>query len=186
MTAAAAGSVRPVLHADGLFRADRWHLLRDADGDGAALAQTGAPTIVPLAHWLELQHAEAAARAPHAAALALWLAPADDPRVLAPHLDRLPLVAIDFPKMADGRGFSLAVTLRRHLGYRGELRAVGEVLVDQLFMLRRVGFSSFTLRADQTVDDALRALARYSAVYQSSVDGAVPAWRRRSRAGACA
>ena len=81
---------------------------------------------------------------------------------------------------ADGRGYSIAALLRTRLNYRGELRATGEVLVDQVFMLRRVGFDSFALRADQAEADARTALRRYSAVYQAAADVAVPAFKRRA------
>ena len=68
-------------------------------------------------------------------ALAVRLAPADDPERLRPYLDELDLIEVDFPKYADGRGFSHAQLLRRRYGYRGELRAVGEVLRDQILYM---------------------------------------------------
>ena len=77
-----------------------------------------------------------------------WRRP-DDPAALVPHLDAVPLVAIDFPVFNDGRGYSTAAVLRSRYRYRGDLRAIGDVLIDQLFFLRRVGFTSFPLRADQ-------------------------------------
>lgn len=108
------------------------------------------------------------------------LAPTDDPATLKPFLDSLPLIAVEFPKFTDGRGYSIAALLRRY-GYRGDLRAVGDVLVDQVFFLKRVGFTSFALRADQDRDAARRALARYSDSYQGAHDQPLPAFRRHAR-----
>ena len=97
---------------------------------------------------------------------------------LLPLQDRLELVAIDFPKLTDGRGYSTATLVRTRLQYRGDLRAIGEVLVDQVFMLRRVGFSSLALRGDQPIEVARAALKSYSNVYQNAADGSRPAFRR--------
>jgi uncharacterized protein (DUF934 family) len=115
---------------------------------------------------------------------AVRLAPADDPAELAPHLGRLALVAVEFPVFGDGRGYSIAALLRRRLGFSGELRAVGDVLVDQLFALKRVGFSSFVLRDDQDRARAVRALATFSDAYQGAGDQPLPAFRRHVRPAA--
>ena len=109
------------------------------------------------------------------------LSPTDDPTQLAPHFDALALIAIEFPKFTDGRGYSLAALLRR-LGFKGELRAIGDVLADQLFMLKRVGFTSFALRADQDAAAAAAALTTYSDAYQGAADQALPYYKRRTHA----
>lgn len=111
---------------------------------------------------------------------ALRLAPADDAERLAGRVHELALVEIEFPRFTDGRGYSLAVTLRR-LGYAGELRAVGEILIDQVFLLKRVGYTQFALRADQDRAAAVAALSRYSEAYQAAADFALPIYRRRTR-----
>ena len=102
----------------------------------------------------------------------------EDARELLPYLDRLSLVEVNFPAYGDGRGYSAARILRE-AGYQGELRAVGDVLVDQLSAMRRCGFDSF--RPDKALDDAAveRALNRYADVYQKTVDGRSPVWARR-------
>lgn len=154
-----------VLTRDGVFTDDHWPVL-------------GADTEVPDADAVLLPHATYLAQ-PQPAAHGVWLAPTDDPAALVPHLASVPLIAVQFSKFADGRGFSIAHLLRR-LGYAGDLRAIGEVLLDQLFMLRRVGFTSFELRADPSLEVARAALARYSEVYQTAADGTLPAFRRRA------
>lgn len=98
---------------------------------------------------------------------------------LAPYLDELALVAIDFPSFTDGRGYSLARQLRQAHGYTGELRAVGNVLRDQLAYLERVGFDSFLLEAGRDADDALRAFEEFSAYYQNAPADQLPLLRRR-------
>ena len=102
----------------------------------------------------------------------------EDARELLPYLDRLSLVEVNFPAYGDGRGYSAARILRE-AGYDGELRAVGDVLVDQLVAMRRCGFDSF--RPDKALDDAAveRALNRYADVYQKTVDGRSPVWAKR-------
>jgi uncharacterized protein (DUF934 family) len=109
---------------------------------------------------------------------AVRLEPADDARVLLPVLGRLKLIEIAFPKFRDGRGYSAARILRE-AGFAGEIRAVGDVLVDQLLFLRRVGFDSFL--PNRPLDPAVvaRTLARYPYVYQKAADAAVPAWALR-------
>ena len=104
----------------------------------------------------------------------------DDPQALAADLERIPLVAIQFARFNDGRGYSIARLLRQRYGYRGELRAIGDVLRDQLFYMKRVGFDAFALRADQDVDAALHAFADFSETYQAAVDQPLPLFRRRA------
>ena len=102
----------------------------------------------------------------------------DDVRRLGPALDRLKLVEIDFPRFRDGRGYSSARILRER-GYEGELKAVGDVLVDQLLFMRRCGFDSFDPAQAIDLDVAKRALTEYDFVYQQAADGRVPVWKLR-------
>ena len=159
-----------VLHKDGRLLDDHWHVLRETEGYDHAL-----PTLLPLATYLREDVSQR---------LGVWLAPGDDLQRLNERIPALPLIAIDFAKLADGRGYSLATLLRTRLHYLGELRAIGEVLVDQVFMLRRVGFSSFALRADQSIEVARAALTRYSNSYQTAADGELPAFRHRAAVAA--
>lgn len=111
-------------------------------------------------------------------ATAVRIESGEDARALLPHLDRISLVEVSFPKFRDGRGYSSARILRE-AGYTGELRAQGDVLVDQIPLMRRCGFDSFAPEAE--VDEAVLAasLARYDHVYQAAADPAVPVWKRR-------
>ena len=110
----------------------------------------------------------------------VWLASDDDPEELVWRLKEPALIAIDFPSFRDGRGYSLAYLLRSRLGWRGELRAVGDVLRDQLAHMRQCGFDAFAVREDKSVDDALKGLAGLSVLYGRSVIEPRPLFRRRS------
>jgi uncharacterized protein (DUF934 family) len=98
---------------------------------------------------------------------------------LAPWLGHLALVALDFPKFRDGRAYSQARLLREHYGYRGTLRATGDVLRDQFHFLVRAGFDSFAVKKPLDARVFAEVLARYSVYYQPGADGRVPALRRR-------
>lgn len=158
---------------------DAWHVVRPTAESPVALdALPAGPVIVPLAFWLA--NADALLARGDAAP---WIAGNEDPARIEPWLARLALIAVDFPKFTDGRGFSIAFLLRSRLGYRGELRAIGDVLADQLFFMRRVGFDAFAVRADKDIRKALQVLAPFSDTYQGSFDNPVPAFRRHLRHG---
>lgn len=111
-------------------------------------------------------------------AAAVRLEPGDDARDLLPHLDRLRLVEVNFPTFGDGRGYSAARVLRE-AGYTGELRAVGDVLIDQIALMRRCGFDAFAPQAALDEADAQAAFARWTEVYQATGDGRQPIWAKR-------
>lgn len=116
--------------------------------------------------------------ADNANATAVLLNPGDDARALLPILDRIERVEIAFPAYTDGRGYSSARILREH-GYRGELRAVGDVLVDQISHYVRVGFDAFASRHPLSRAAVDKALATWPQVYQQTVDGRTPIWTLR-------
>lgn len=111
-------------------------------------------------------------------ASAVRLEPGDEVRDLIPHLDRLRLIEVNFPVFGDGRGYSAARILRE-AGYQGELRAVGEVLVDQIAFMRRCGFDAFAPEVPLDAADAESAFTRYAEVYQPTTDGLAPIWSKR-------
>jgi uncharacterized protein (DUF934 family) len=109
---------------------------------------------------------------------AVRVEPGDDARELLPHLDRVAMVEVSFPSFRDGRGYSTARILRE-AGYTGELRAEGDVLVDQVAYMRRCGFDSFA--PSKPIDPAVvsAVLSRYPEVYQRAADGRTPVWKLR-------
>ena len=99
-----------------------------------------------------------------------------------PDLNALPIIAVHVERFADGRIFSLGTLLRTRYGFKNELRATGDVLRDQLFFLKRSGFSSFLLRADRSAVEALASLNDFTAPYQGAVDEPRPVFSRYNRA----
>jgi uncharacterized protein (DUF934 family) len=97
---------------------------------------------------------------------------------LAPDLPRLALIALQFPKWVDGRAYSQARILRSRLRFSGEVRAVGEVLVDMLPLLQRTGFDAVQLRADQNLESGRRALRFFAGHYQADVHQSQPLYAR--------
>ena len=136
--------------------ADDWRLFGEEASDAD-------PVIVPLA---ELRK-DTAAWLARKGRLGVRLAPAESVESLADVLPRLALVAVEFPNVGDGRGFSYGRLLRDRLHFKGELRAVGGgVKQDKIFLLARCGFESFELPPEENGDEALAALRRYDVVYQ--------------------
>ena len=153
---------------------DLWSIV-GLDGE-VPMALPAGPVIVPLVAW-SARRDELRRRCEP---VGVWLRADDDPATLGDDVKDLPLVAVHFPKFADGRGYSTAVLLRTRLGYRGELRAIGDVGRDQLFYLARVGFDAFSLPEPRDPQAALAALSTFGEVYQGSVTQPLPLFRRRA------
>lgn len=158
---------------------DGWRIVGITPEELAEPLPQGA-IVVPLALWKErgpdlLRRLEP---------IGVWLEPDQDPAEIAADLVRLALVAVRFPKFTDGRGYSIASLLRRRHGYRGELRAFGDIGRDQLFYLSRVGFDSFMLPEHRDPVAALGGFHDFTVRYQSSVDEPLPLFRKRSGAEA--
>jgi uncharacterized protein (DUF934 family) len=134
--------------------------------------------ILPFKQWLAEQ-TEPDHISPNQPKVAVWLENTDEVATLAPWLDYLSLIALEFPKFTDGRAYSQATELRRHLNWQGELRAVGDVLRDQLSHMRLCGFDSFALREDKNSRDAIKSLQGISIIYGRSVAEPLPLYRRR-------
>lgn len=110
------------------------------------------------------------------------LEPGDDPATLEGDIANIPVIAVNFPKFTDGRGYSIAFLLRKRLGYRGELRAVGDVQRDQFFYMQRAGFNAFLLKDGKDPANALTSLRDFTTPYQASADGRPPVFRLRTGA----
>ncbi len=136
------------------------------------------PVIVPAQRFLA--NADALIRRDGSLGV-LW---PNDRRIaeLAPWLGHLALVALQFPKFRDGRAYSQARLLRETYGFRGTLRATGDILRDQFHFLIRAGFDSFEVRKPADARAFTQAASRYSVVYQPTGDGRIPALRQRMQA----
>ena len=154
---------------------DPWQRLElNADGSLPALPAAG-DVIVPLALWGE-QREPLAARPGR---LGIWLDSHQEPAAIAEDLKLFGVVAVNFPKFGDGRGYSIARLLRERYGWRGELRAVGDIFRDQIFFLSSCGFNAFALREGEDLLDALAAFRDFSDTYQATVEQPLPMFRRR-------
>lgn len=153
---------------------DSWQVLRLHEGAAAdSIVVPQGEYIVPLPVW-NCQWEALRARKE----LGLWLGGLERAEDIPDDVNRFPVIAIDIHKYTDGRGYTLAYRLRKQYGYRGELRAMGDVLYDQLFYLKRVGFDSFAMRADQDMQQARSGFETFTVKYQASVDIEAPLFNR--------
>jgi uncharacterized protein (DUF934 family) len=160
---------------------DPWHWLEalEAGEDGVLPPLPAADVIVPLAAWLRAR--EQLSRRP--GRLGVWLTGEDEPADIAGDLDHFEVIAVRFAHFADGRGYSIGRLLRERFGWRGELRAIGDIQRDQLYYLARCGFDAFELREGEDVQSALAAFDDFSEAYQASIDRPQPLFRRREGVG---
>lgn len=152
---------------------DEWHFLEN-DTTLESIPNTG-DIIVPLTLWQEhkslLKNRDGQT--------GVWLNAEQQVEDLVDDLNLLPIIALDFPAFTNGCHYSSARILRDHYSYQGEIRAVGDVLKDQLFAMKRCGFNAFAVKADKDIDNALLSLNDFSEVYQSATDQPLPLFRRR-------
>jgi len=171
----------PKIIKQGRIEADDWQVLRLAEDESAdSVALPAGKVVVPLAVW-QARQADLASRAD----VGVWLDSAEPAEALAADVARLPLIAVNFPKFVDGRGYSTATLLRTRHAYTGELRAIGEVLRDQFFYLTRCGFDALQPAdgryTDAQLEAALASFGDFSEPYQGAVDRPAPVWRRLQR-----
>lgn len=156
---------------------DDWVVLRLNENETPENVTVAAgKIIVPLKVW-QAQRAKLQGRAD----LGVWLNSDERPEVLQGDVGKFAVIAVNFLRFADGRGYSIAYNLRARLGYTGELRAIGDVLRDQIFYMQRVGFDAFAPRPDRDIHDALKGLSDFSVSYQTSLDQKLPLFRRVHR-----
>lgn len=152
---------------------DHWTLLA-ADAQLADAQQTLHP-IVPLALWQQYKEQLTSIKA-----LGIWLEADQAIEDIAEDLEFFTLIALNFPVFTDGRHFSSARLLRERYAYSGEIRAIGDVLRDQLFYMQRCGFDAYAIRPDRCPVDALQSLTELSVSYQAAYDETLPLYRRRA------
>lgn len=162
----------PTLIKGGRVVSDDW-TLREEIADGAITPHTIVPASYALAHTDEVFDS--------ADEIGIWLPGDDEPGEIAALLPKVALVAIRFPTMNDGRGLSLAVLLRTRFGFKGELRAIGEVHEDVLNYMHRCGIDSYQLPDGHDPKIALAAMNSLTDFYQGSVVDPRPAFRRIAR-----
>ena len=157
---------------------DAWQVLKLADGEAAeTVALPQAATLFPLAVWQARKNEIISCHK----RIGLLLRPEDKVEEIADDLHYFVVIAVHFPKFVDGRGYSTAALLRQRYHYPGELRAVGDVLHDQLFFMKRVGFDSYALKEGKSAVHAInKGFSVFSEVYQAATDQPEPYFRRRA------
>jgi uncharacterized protein (DUF934 family) len=162
---------------NGVLADDPWIRLEDGD-----TAPDPGDISVSLDRW----QAEQAPLSARSGRLGIRLKPDQPPHLIAEDLTQFALIALEFPAFKDGRAYSQARVLRERYGFKGELRATGEVLRDQLFFMARCGFDAFEVTDGITPEEWRAALAEFSAVYQPAADTRHPAYELRHAARAAA
>ncbi|MFC4272445.1 DUF934 domain-containing protein [Sneathiella chungangensis] len=159
---------------DRKIEADEWMPFTGLE-DGSSLPS--GDIYVPLEEWMQAREMLLARNG----RLGVALRNTDDPGIIKDDLERLDLIVLEFPKMADGRAFSQARILRERYGFQGEIRATGDVLHDQLFYMQRCGINGYELRADQNPANSLKAFDEMTVTYQPAADEEFPIWRREPK-----
>lgn len=157
---------------DNALVADDW-----AEVDSQAEIPPAKKLIVPLSRWLT----EREQLCSTGATIGVRLPNTEDVDAIFPEIADRPLIALELPKFDDGRALTQARVLRGRLGYRGDLRGVGDILQDLVYIMRRCGFNEIIPRADQGLDGCLRALADFSTAYQPAADSIQSVFIRRRK-----
>lgn len=160
---------------DRVLVTDTWTLLKESTGPEVLDVLRGKSLIVPLKFWLE----NTAEIALFEGAVGIWLNSDETPNMIDSDLNQIPVIALNFPSFADGRSYSSARQLRNDFSYQGELRAIGDVLLDQIYYLSQCGFNAFSLRHDQDPELCLKAFDDFATNYQATVSQPTPLFRRR-------
>jgi uncharacterized protein (DUF934 family) len=166
----------PKLIKDGAIVENIWTLMAKPETDASSAEVASGNIIVPLSVWLK-QKNQLQSRSD----IGVWLDSDETAEQIGDEAKQLPLIAVNFPLFMDGRAFSTARLLRERYAFKGELRAIGNLIRDQLCYLRRCGVNAFAFsNPDIKLEEALTSLNDFSEYYQASVDQPLPLFRRRA------
>ena len=166
----------PKLIKDGVIVDNTWTLIAKSEGDAAAIEVPAGQVIVPLSVWVAQKN-----QLQNRNDVGVWLDSDEVADAIGDEANRFPVIGVNFPLFMDGRAFSTARLLRERYGFKGELRAVGNFIRDQLCYLRRCGVNAFAFANPETnLDIAVKSLSDFNEYYQASVDQPLPLFRRRA------
>ena len=160
---------------DGCIVDDYWVLVKEASNTGILSALPGRSLIVPFDFWrlfrqeLDDFYGE----------VTIWLNSDQNVHKIEKELNNFSMIALNFPLFSDGRSYTNARELKEELGYKGEIRAIGDVLRDQLYYMSRCGFNAFSMRSDQNLEESLTAFSDFHTGYQGNTVQSLPLFRRR-------
>jgi uncharacterized protein (DUF934 family) len=164
----------PNLIKDGALAEDQWQLITSSEESNSSLPS--GKIILPLAQWLTVKDS----LGERISEVGVWLNSDEFADSISDNAKDLPLIALNFPVFADGRCFSTAHLLRERYKFTGELRAIGNVIRDQMFYLKRCGVNSFSFNDDIDAEAALASLNDFTESYQASANQAQPLFKRRA------
>lgn len=165
----------PKLIKNGEISNDPWTLLSIADNADVLAALPGKAIMVPLQFWQDFRDEIAL----YDGRVTIWLDSHEEFDAIADELGEFPVIGLNFPVFSDGRAYSKARELRQKYRYQGDIRAIGDVLRDQLYFMLHCGFSSFALRHDQDAEESLVAFNDFTTNYQATEVDPLPLFRRR-------
>ena len=151
---------------------DDWLLIRDIE-ESSPIPE--GDVILPLAFWHVNRNQLLKTKKKHA----IWIDGSIETESLLDDIEFFSVIALDFPTFKDGRSYSHARLLRERYNYQGELRAVGDILQDQLFFMERCGINSFQIRDDKDIEQALNGFKSFSSRYQAAADDTTPISKKR-------
>lgn len=165
----------PKLISQDAVMSNHWTVMKASTGPEILQAVPGKNFIVPLQFWKLYQEE----LSEYEGGIAVWLNSDEQPGQIADAINSLPLIALNFPVFSDGRSYTNARELRQKYAYKGEIRAIGDVLRDQLYYMAQCGFDSFEIRHDQDTEICLDAFKDFKTGYQSTIAEPTPLFRRR-------
>jgi uncharacterized protein (DUF934 family) len=161
---------------DGAIQENTWTLVAKAEGEAITVEVPAGPVLVPVAVWLAQKD-----QLQNRTDIGVWFDSDETADLIGEDANRFPVIGVNFPLFMDGRSFSTARLLRERYGFKGELRAVGNFIRDQLCYLRRCGVNAFAFsNPEANLEDALKSLNDFQEYYQASVDQPLPLFRRRA------
>ena len=161
---------------DGVIAENTWAFIAKAEGEAAAIEVPAGQVLIPVAVWLA--HKD---QLQHRTDIGVWIDSDESADVIGEDANRFAVIGINFPGFMDGRPFSTARLLRERYGFKGELRATGNFIRDQLCYLRRCGVNAFAFaNPEANLEDAVKSLSDLQEYYQAAVDQPLPLFRRRA------
>lgn len=161
---------------DGVIAENTWAFIAKAEGEAAAVAVPAGQVLIPLAVWLAQK-----AQLQNRTDIGVWIDSDEAAELIGEDANRFAVIGINFPGFMDGRPFSTARLLRERYGFKGELRATGNFIRDQLCYLRRCGVNAFAFsNPEANLDEAVKSLNDLQEYYQAAVDQPLPLFRRRA------
>ena len=158
---------------DNAIATDDWQVISQDETFDLNKKQADQKVLLPLEQYLANQ-----AHCLQDKNIGLWINSDESTEAIQDFCQQLAVIAINFPVFSDGRGYSFARNLRTYYGYTGELRAIGDILRDQLYFYQRCGFNAFQVRDDRDAEQAIDSLQDFSVDYQSAVEESEPLFNR--------